>query len=167
MNEKPCWHCHNIFLPNSRIKNQQYCHRPDCQRARKALWGKQKMHQDPDYQVNHREAQKTWMEQNPGYWKNYRAEHPSYVRDNRLKQQVRDQKRRLVHLAKMDALRPCSFLKPGRYLLVSDLAKMDVLAQKILLIPDTSIDWPPLAKKDSIDLISDFSYNSLQTGGPL
>lgn len=167
MNQNRCRHCHTFFLPNPRVKTQRYCQRPECQRARKALWQKQKMHQDTDYQTTHREAQKNWMEQNPGYWKIYRAGHPAYIQKNRLQQQNRDRKRRLARLAKMDALRPFSFIKPGSYFLAPDLAKMDTLAQKVFLIPDTSTDLSLLAKKDSIDLFPDFSYHGPQTGGPL
>jgi hypothetical protein len=167
MNQNRCRHCHTLFLPNPRIKKQRYCNRPECQRARKALWQKQKMLQDPDYQTTHREAQKTWMEQHPGYWKTYRAEHPAYLQKNRQNQQNRDRKRRLARLAKMDALRPFSFIKPGSYFLAPDLAKMDSLAQKVFLIPDTSTDLALLAKKDSIDPASGFSYHSLPAGGPL
>lgn len=154
MNQNRCRHCHTIFLPNPRIKNQTYCNNPQCQRARKALWQKQKMRQDPDYLENHLEAQKNWLKDNPGYWKAYRAGHPSYVETNRLNQKKRDRKSRLAHLAKMDALRPHSFVKPGSYFLVPDLAKMDTSAQKIFIIPATSTDWSFLAKKDSIDFKS-------------
>ncbi len=89
MNQNRCRHCHTLFLPNPRLKKQRYCNRPECQRARKALWQKQKMLQDPDYQTTHHEAQKTWMEQHPGYWKTYRAEHPAYLQKNRQNQQNR------------------------------------------------------------------------------
>jgi len=157
MNQKRCRHCHTIFLPNPRIKNQQYCNRPECQRVRKTLWQKVKMHQDPDYLANHRDAQRNWLKRTPGYWKGYRASHPTYVQTNRLKQQSRDRKRRWVVLAKMDALRSHSFVKPGSYLLTPDLAKMDAFGQKIFIIPATSTDWSLLAKKDSIDLASAFS----------
>jgi len=57
----------------------------------------------------------------------------------------------------MDALKPFSFIKPGTYFLAPDLAKMDALAQKVFLIPDTSTDSALLAKKDSIDLAFGFS----------
>jgi hypothetical protein len=144
MNQKRCRHCHTIFFPNPRIKNQRYCNRPECQRGRKTLWQKHKMLQDRDYQANHREAQRNWLKRTPDYWKGYRAR----------------RERRWVVLAKMDALRPHSFVKPGSYLLVPDLAKKDSLAQKIFIIPDTSTDWSFLAKKDSIDLAPDFSYHS-------
>ena len=160
MNQKRCRHCHTIFFPNPRIKNQRYCNRPECQRGRKTLWQRHKMLQDQDYQANHREAQRNWLKRTPDYWKGYRARHPTYVQTNRLKQKNRDRQRRWVVLAKMDALKPNYFVKPGSYLLVPDLAKKDVLAQKIFLIPDTSTDWSFLAKKDSIDLASGFSYHS-------
>lgn len=154
MNQKRCQHCQTVFLPNPRIKNQRYCNRPECQRARKAHWQKQKVRQDSDYQADHHDAQMNWLKRTPGYWKHYRAGHPSYVETNRLKQKARDQKRRLAHLAKMDALRPSFYVKPGSYFLIPDLAKMDTFAQKIFIIPDSSTDWPILAKKDSIDFKS-------------
>ena len=33
-----CAHCRQVFIPNSRVKNQQYCDRQICQNARKAKW---------------------------------------------------------------------------------------------------------------------------------
>jgi hypothetical protein len=153
MNQNRCRHCHSIFLPNPRIKDQQYCNRPVCQRVRKTLWQGQKMAEDSEYQDNQKDAWKSWNQQHPDYWKTYRSRHPEYVEQNRLNQRVRDKKRSLGRLAKMDALRPLSYVKPGSYFLVPDLAKMDALAQKIFIIPDTSRDWAYLAKKDSIDFI--------------
>ena len=81
MNRNRCRHCHTIFLPNPRVKNQRYCHRPECQRARKALWQKQKMHQDLDYQTTHRESQKNWMEQNQAIGKTIGLDiPPTYIK---------------------------------------------------------------------------------------
>jgi hypothetical protein len=167
MNENRCEHCHTIFLPNPRVKNQRYCNRAECRRARKTHWQKQKMATDPDYQNNQKEAWKIWSQQHLDYWKAYRSQHPEYVQHNRLKQGLRDKKRRLGLLAKMDAFTSFSFVRPGTYFLVPDLAKMDAFAQKIFLIPATSTDWANLAKKDLIDRAPGFSYNSPQTGGPL
>ena len=140
MVQKQCRHCQSVFLPNSRIKNQQYCSRPECQQARKTHWQREKVRQDPDYQADHRDAQKNWLKHHPDYWKNYRAQHPSYVQTNKRKQKKRDQKRRWKHLAKMDALIPFSFIKSGTYFIAPDLAKMDGLAQKIFIIPAS---WTP------------------------
>ena len=52
----------------------------------------------------------------------------------------------------MDTLTGFYSVKPGRYYLIpakENLAKMDTISPKYLLIPET---YPFLAKKDSIDL---------------
>ena len=135
MDRKRCRHCQSIFLPDPRVKNQEYCNRLECQRARKALWQREEMRQDPDYQADHRDAQKNWLKHHPDYWKNYRAQHPSYVQTNKRKQKNRDQKRRWKNLAKMDSIRPLSFIKSETYFIFPDLAKMDAKGQKIFIIP--------------------------------
>ena len=33
-----CAHCRQVFIPNPRVKNQQYCDRQICQNVRKAKW---------------------------------------------------------------------------------------------------------------------------------
>jgi hypothetical protein len=145
-----CTHCQCFFLPNPRVKNQKYCRKKKCQRSRKKLWQKKKMDTDPDYKANQRDCQKQWRQKNRDYWRYYRKNHPDYAQKNRLLQRARDQKRRLHRLAKMDALEQTSLFKPGSYYLFPekvDLAKMDALAHKIIIIPDGYRD---LAKKDSI-----------------
>jgi hypothetical protein len=94
------------------------------------------------------------MEQNRDYWRRYRDQHPGYVKRNRLLQRERDRRRRFPNLAKMDASRDISYVKPGSYHLIPakrDLAKMDMLSPKYFLIPQA---YPFLAKKDSMDLLS-------------
>jgi hypothetical protein len=105
------------------------------------------METDPDYQDNQRRCQKQWVEAHRQYWREYRRTHTEYVLRNRVLQKGRDHVRRL---AKMDASTPASFVKSGIYYLIPerrDLAKMDALTQKILLI---SMPYTDLAKKDSI-----------------
>lgn len=66
--------------------------------------------------------------------------HPRYVEHNRLLQRERDERRRLKNLAKMDALARVSPLESGTYYVVPDganLAKMDALWRKFILIPAT------------------------------
>lgn len=145
-----CAHCKGLFRPDPRVKNQRYCGRSVCQRARKALWQRQKMKTDPDYQDNQRRCRKQWSEAHRQYWREYRRTHGQYVVRNRMLQKGRDRVRHLRRLAKMDASTQVSFVKPGGYYLVPegrDLAKMDALKQKILLIP---IGYKDLAKKDAI-----------------
>lgn len=144
--------CRRVFHPNPRVKNQRYCDKSNCQRARKARWQHQKMKEDPDYRDNHRDGQQAWLERNRDYWRRYRALHPEYVKRNRLLQRERDRRRR--DLAKMDALGEISPVKPGRYYLIpakSNLAKMDASWHTYFLIPSA---YPFLAKKDSMDFPS-------------
>jgi hypothetical protein len=144
--------CRRVFHPNPRVKNQRYCDKSNCQRARKARWQRQKMKEDPDYRDNHRDGQQAWLERNRDYWRRYRALHPEYVKRNRLLQRERDRRRR--DFAKMDALGEISFVKAGRYYLIpakSNLAKMDALSHTYFLIPSA---YPFLAKKDSMDFPS-------------
>ena len=105
--------CRRLFLPNPRVKNHRYCNKKDCQRVRRKRWQRKKIKDDPQYEADQREGQQCWMEQNPDYWKQYRSRHPEYVESNRFSQRERDEKRRKRHLAKMDALKRDSFVKPG------------------------------------------------------
>jgi len=130
--------CRRLFLPNPRVKNHRYCDKEDCQRVKRNRWQRQKMKDDPQYQKDQRESQQCWMEQNRDYWGRYRDQHPEYAERNRLLQKDRDQKRRSQNLAKMDSLNQESFVKAGSYYLIpgtADLAKMDSLSHKYLLIP--------------------------------
>ena len=134
----PC--CRRHFLPNPRVKDQQYCNRKECQRVRRRLWQREKIASDPDYRANQGDCQKRWREQNPDYWRQYRMSHPLYVERNRLLQRKRDRKRRLDSLAKMDALERVSPLESGAYYIIPDgvnLAKMDALNRRFILIPTT------------------------------
>lgn len=145
-----CAHCRRVFRPEPRVKNQRYCGLVACQRARKALWQREKMKTDSDYQDNQRRCQREWAEAHRQYWGEYRRTHGQYVLRNRILQKGRDRVRRLRRLAKMDASMPVSPVKPGGYYLIPqgrDLAKMDALKQKILLIP---MLYKDLAKKDAI-----------------
>ena len=129
--------CRRSFFPNPRVKNQKYCSREECQRVRKRLWQKRKMARDPDYSANKRDCQKRWLKRNPGYWRLYRLRNPHYVERNRIRQKERDRKR---NLAKMDALGRPSLFKSGTYYLFPsgvDLAKMDALKHRYILIPTT------------------------------
>jgi hypothetical protein len=121
---------------NPRSKNQLYCGKKECQRARKRLWQKNKMATDPDYKANQRECNRAWREKNPHYWRGYRRNHPEYVQRNRLLQKARRGRRRV---AKMDASEKISFLKTGTYWLIPEdgVAKMDAFAGKVLLVPVT------------------------------
>ena len=134
-----CAHCRCRFVPNPRIKTQRFCSAKPCQQARKTKWQRHKMAIDPDYQANQRDGHSAWRKRHRDYWRQYRQRRPDYRERNRVLQTHRDQKRRPSMLAKMDALSPVSFVKPGIYHLIPEvgehLAKMDALSQKYRLIP--------------------------------
>ena len=135
MKQIPCAHCGRLFNPNPRVKNQHYCSEKECQRARKRLWQKRKLADDPDYKANQKDAQKTWREKNPHYWKEYRKRSPQYVENNRNRQRER---RRGGSVAKMDASGMDLTLESGTYFIIpasAGVAKMDASARKVLLIP--------------------------------
>ena len=100
-----CVHCRRRFIANPRAKNQKYCNRACCQRARKTRWQRHKMATDADYRQNQKDSRRSWQIQHPDYWRQYRAAHPQYCERNRMLQKQRDAKRRAQHLAKMDALK--------------------------------------------------------------
>jgi hypothetical protein len=141
MVQKRCRHCQSFFLPNPRVKNQEYCNHPECQRARKTLWQRRKLSTDPAYQANQRDCWKSWRQRHPEYWQQYRQRHPLVRERNRLLQRVRNTKRHPARrgnmdmIANMDALTPCFSYKPGPYYLVPPIANMDALVQKIFIIP--------------------------------
>ena len=99
-----CVHCRRLYIANPRVKNQKYCSRDICQRARKSRWQQRKMATDADYRQNQKDCHKSWQIQHPEYWRQYRDSHPQYCERNRILQKQRDAKRRARHLAKMDAL---------------------------------------------------------------
>ena len=135
---KRCAHCRRMLAP-SRQKNQRYCKQTACQRARKALWQRQKMATDVDYQANQADGYEQWCQRNPDYWRQYRDRHPDYVKRNRQLQTQRNAKRQRI--AKMDAKKPFLSLNSGTYYILSPpvpkIAKKDLNAQKVHIIPAT------------------------------
>ena len=79
MAHKPCVCCGVLFEPRPQTPHQTYCPSRDCQRARKRQWQREKLRTDPDYRANQREAQRVWLERNPGYWRQYRLDHSDYA----------------------------------------------------------------------------------------
>jgi len=125
--------CGRIVDANPRAKNQSYCGRKPCQRARKRKWQKQKMAVDPDYKANQRECQIDWHARHPDYYRKYRQKHPAYCQRNRLLQNVRNARARVI--AKMDTLESASIKHTRAFYLLPLIAKMDASAQKVIIIP--------------------------------
>jgi hypothetical protein len=92
MEEIVCCSCGDMFARSVRHKNQCYCPKPECQKARKTAWKRYKMRSDPDYKFNQTLSNKKWAKANPGYWKAYRQRHPEKVERNRMLQSIRNRR---------------------------------------------------------------------------
>ncbi len=139
----PCLNCSTFILP--RNKRQTFCSEPDCQKARKALWQKNKLATDPDYREGQRLAQKKWLLNNPDYSKKYRERNPKKAKRNRSLQRIRNLKKRQtgvvsepsknVGIAKMDVRKLSKYSLSGEYWLVPVIAKVDPVKIYIASIP--------------------------------
>jgi hypothetical protein len=119
--------------------------KPDCRRAKKAAWKRNKMRTDPDYRYDKKLSNQKWARANPDYWKNYRNDHPEYVERNRILQTVRNRRRRRRSgqqdadkkaIAKVDASIFNKNRLVGQFYLVPVIAKVDALKVNIFDISD-------------------------------
>lgn len=69
---KCCACCGQPFEPRPQVPDQAFCSSPDCQRARKRQWQRDKLRSDPDYRTNQQAAQRTWTQRNQDYWRTRR-----------------------------------------------------------------------------------------------
>ena len=137
MEQVPCVHCGKFFTRRNR--DQNYCKNPECQKARKAAWQRNKINTDPDYKADQKLSKKKWALANPGYWKEYRENNPKKTERNRMLQTIRnrrrtkgqnqDEKMDVSLIAKMDSIKSNEFNPVGQFWLVPVIAKMD--ARKI------------------------------------
>ena len=143
MEEIVCCSCADVFERSVRHKNQCYCPKPECQRARKAAWKRFKMRTDPDYKFNQTVSNKIWTKANPGYWRDYRKRHPEKAERNRMLQSIRNRRRSSTPknrsnqelIAKVDASIVNKLRVVGQYWLVPVIAKVDALKVNIFDIP--------------------------------
>lgn len=143
MDPIPCLGCSTFFIPRNKL--QGYCTHPDCQRARKALWQRQKLANDPEYALGQKLSNSKWLASKPNYWKNYRSQNPDKTARNRVLQKLRNRKRarilkgldmpRHVGIAKMDARKALRNGLCGEFWLVPMIAKMDAVKIFIAAIP--------------------------------
>lgn len=141
MDEVPCCHCGVFFKRSPRHKNQNYCMEPECRKARKAAWKREKMRLEEQFRLNHHLSNQKWARAHPGYWKAYRLDHPEKVERNRRLQIIRNRKRNRRRkegtstpagvIAKVDASKPYKFKPIGQYYLVPVIAKVDALKVRI------------------------------------
>jgi hypothetical protein len=141
----PCCHCGAYFSSSPRHKDQRFCKKPACQKARKAEWQRYKIATDSEYKANQRQSHQEWLWANPNYWKDYRKRNPEKVVRNRMLQTLRNRRRRKAQdsnakmapslIAKMDASKPNNFNLVGQFWLVPVIAKMDALKICLHTIP--------------------------------
>ena len=140
MDSLPCLGCSVFFIP--RNKTQKYCSKPKCQKARRALWQKQKMQNDSEYKETQKLSNQKWLRNNPDYWKNYRHKNPEKTNRNRMQMVLNRQKndnqdlQKITIIAKMDARKPVSIKLEGGFWLVPTIAKMDAAKIYSHLIPE-------------------------------
>ena len=144
-----CAHCGRPLPLSKKNPNQKYCGQPECQKARKRLWQKQKMASDPAYRENQRHANNEWLKGNPHYWDQYRQSRPEYTKRNREmskeRMRIRRQVTSVVHMfAKMDASIVDTTRLSGYYGLIplgEMFAKMDAKIVKINICREDT-DYP-------------------------
>jgi hypothetical protein len=133
MDEIVCCNCGLFFTPDPRNKNQKYCGKAQCQKARRAAWQRNRMATDPGYRGDQKLSRQKWARSHPDYWRNYRTQNPQITSRNRVLQRVRN-RRRLKQkplIAKMDASKCLAFKPFGQFYLVPVIAKMDALKVRI------------------------------------
>ena len=99
MNDRRCRYCQQVFQPSSYHPQQTVCSELSCQRQRRRDYHRQKIASDPVYRQVCSDSPRKWRQAHPNYWKDYRQSHPQAAERNRQRQQLRDQKHRLVNLA--------------------------------------------------------------------
>ena len=134
MEQIQCCHCGCIFSTSPRHKSQRFCLKPECRRARKAFWKREKMRQDPDYRLTQKMSNKKWAEANTGYWKEYRKKNPEKAERNRMLQTIRNRRRSKSKqavdtslIAKVDTSKSNKVKVVGQFWLVPVIAKVDAL----------------------------------------
>jgi hypothetical protein len=95
-----CCYCHESFDRSPFHPKQKVCISPECQRRRRNEYHRNKIATDLEYRLTCAESRKKWRERNPGYHRRYRSRHEDYCEQNRQKQGVRNQKRKLSLIVK-------------------------------------------------------------------
>lgn len=91
-----CSGCGKEAARNGRLAAgvQRYCRAQRCQRKRRAQWQRQKLRNDEKYRHDQAATDRDWHAKRPDYYREYRQARPQLVAQNRLKQRLRDRRRR-------------------------------------------------------------------------
>ena len=144
-----CRYCQQIFQPSIYRPQQSVCSQAECQRRRRNEYHRERIRNDSAYAADVRASQRKWQQAHPDYWKQYRREHGATAERNRKQQRRRDQKRRLLNLAKnnvaLDLKREAAevwLFGPG----MKDLAKNNLASARVFIyqpIRPITGDAPP------------------------
>lgn len=99
MSDRHCRYCQQVFQPALYHPQQLVCSQPECQRRRRRDYHRHKIATDAVYRQVCLESPRKWRAAQPSYWKQYRQKHLQQAEWNRQRQHLRDQRRRLAHLA--------------------------------------------------------------------
>lgn len=134
-----CASCNDEVTQNPKLKGRQqkYCGKAKCQRARRAAWKKEKMRTCPDFKANQALSNRSWSASHPNYWRQYRLANPAKADRNRFLQHLRNQR-----LTRSPPLSHCKgrHVKTqinqlvGQFWLVPVIAKVDALKVNIAAI---------------------------------
>ena len=137
-----CVNCCDFFPPSPRHKNQSYCLKPECRRAKKAAWKRTKMRTDAKFRQDQRLSNQKWARNNRDYWTLYRRRNPDKAYRNRILQRIRNKRRAAGRsncagrdpalIAKVDASTSQNFTMIGQFWLVPIIAKVDALKVNIV-----------------------------------
>lgn len=144
---KMCACCGQPFVPRPQAPNQIYCALPDCQRARRQRWQREKMQNDSDYRENQSRNQRAWLDRHPEYWRNYRESKPERVERNTSRQRSRHDLQQENDLAKMDVSRAMT-LRPGLYR-IEQIPSGDVTNGEVWIVEITPLKIAFQCKKDA------------------
>jgi hypothetical protein len=147
MAKKRCTICGKLYIPNPHTaKIQKACGDPACRKARKRAADKAWLAKNPGWTDCRRVKTQNWSRDYPQYWRRYRAAHPEY----RRREQQRMVKRRVLCVAKQDALRqnPVGYLREISRISPKTVAKQDALAQKLDGVIDYLTVSAHVAKQD-------------------
>jgi len=130
-----CKNCFEFFPSSPRHKDQNYCMKPECRRAKKAACKRRRMDAEPKFKEEQQLTNKKWAQNRPGYWKDYRKKNPKKAERNRALQTLRNRRRaekrknkandKTKVIAKVDPSIPNNFRLLGQFWVVPVIAKVD------------------------------------------
>ncbi len=137
MEPRRCPFCRKQFAPSRFHPEQTVCSDKPCQRCRRIENRKRQLARDAEYRQVCRDSARKWRRNHPGYWKRYRAAQPQCVARNRTRQQQRDLRRRLAHLANNNSALDLKSSAAGVWLLgpaAHDLANNNLAWAQVFIL---------------------------------